>query len=141
MLHKDRIRLPSDVVDACTNFRQGDVVEGIVASFTAHRDRPLTDESESRVSGQTDEFVVVPVSLPYAIITAQTCDVQNAKRMLFRPFLSVARVVDAVTEFDDGRLGHIRKGRFGDLIPLTGAAFAAKDGLWVADLRLESSVE
>jgi len=82
----------------------------------------------------------VRVALPLAIVTSQTCDLQNPKRIAIRPFITIARVFDAASEFGVDSLGNIRRGKIGDLVPLTGADFAADD-VWVADLRFEATIE
>lgn len=100
-------------------------------------DYPITSVARREPGGR-----VVEIELPHAILTTQTCDLQNQHRIRIRPFVSVARVFDARAEFDAGTLGNIRRGRIGDLIPLSGPTFTQDPGaVWVADLRVEGAVE
>lgn len=135
MLHPDNLSLSPDIVSASVRFRQGNVLENVEISFAFNKRMPITQAAREAAEGHD----VARVSLPWAIITSQTCDLQNPRRMQVRPFLTVARVFDAATEFDKGNIGHIRKGNIGDLVLLTGACFG--DGTWVADLRCEGLIE
>ncbi|MGH7708601.1 MAG: hypothetical protein ACREM6_11850 [Vulcanimicrobiaceae bacterium] len=83
----------------------------------------------------------VRAEMAVAIVTSQTCDLQEEKRISIRPFVTVARVFNATTEFDKSYLGHIQRHRVGDIIPLTAPAFQREGELWVADLRWEACLE
>ncbi len=142
MLHHERLQTHDDVATACSAFRQGDVLEDVIVGFTANDRHAITGVARDQATSSTTAGQqVVSTRLPFAILTSQICDIRNPKRMRIRPFLTVARVMDATEEFDAGNLGNIKRGRIGDIVPLTGTYFASEKALWVADLRLESSIE
>jgi hypothetical protein len=139
--------LPEDVVDACAQFRQGDLVESIPTLHLADLARPLTPAAEQQAElarGEGDELGVEPVEVPYeyGVIVSQTCDVRSN----VRPIIKVAPVLEMpdpeavqsarrrsrrATEIDDIKRGmHVHK------ILLDGP-----EGYWYADLEQITTIE
>lgn len=125
------------VLEACTRFRQGDVVPGLSLAFSSYAPLAITTLARGASSGATD-VIGVRTSLQYGMITSQTCDL-SGKRGAKYPFFLVAPVYDIAGVVDPGLEGHIRRDRVGEFILLNGDSF--REGLWIADLRFETSIE
>lgn len=139
MLHRNTLKFSPEVIAASKRFRQGDILHGALFTYSARFDHGITELT--RQLGSDATLGGVRAEMAVAIVTSQTCDLQEDKRIVIRPFLTVARVFDAATEFDRSYLGHIRRYRVGDIIPLTASTFQREEELWVADLRWEVSLE
>lgn len=139
MLHRATLQLSSEVIAASKRFRQGDIVHGALFTYAARFDHGVIQLT--RESGTDAVVGGVRVEIDDAIVTSQTCDMQEEKRIAIRPFLTVARVFNAATEFDRGTLGNIRHNKFGDIVPLTAPEYQREGQLWVADLRWEATIE
>jgi hypothetical protein len=137
MLRRGDLQYDASVFAASGRFRQGSIVRDLDVAFTSQIPYCITPAAREQVTAENN---LVRVHLAIAIVTSQTCDLQNPKRIGIRPLVTVARVFDATTEFDDGFVGHIVRGRIGDLIPLTASQFT-ENGVWVADLRVEGAIE
>lgn len=138
MLHPSNLRISEEIIAASKRFRQGVVLQNVPLVYAARFEHGITIETRSKVG---DGIGGVLGIAPYTIITSQTCDIQQPKRIATRPFIMVARVFDATTEFDRSMIGTIRKGSVGDLVPLTAPRFQRENELWVADLRVEAPIE
>jgi hypothetical protein len=137
MLRRTDLQFSEEVLDASSRFRQGSIIRDIPVCFTANVEHPITLAAREQVSQDND---IVRINLPFAIITSQTCDLQNRRRIAIRPFIYVARVFDASEEFDASYIGNIIRNRVGDLIRLTGPGLS-NGPVWIADLRVEGGVE
>lgn len=139
MLNKGTLQFSAEVIAASKRFRQGDIVRGALFTFSARFDQGVTQLT--RELGNDASIGGVRAEVPMSIVTSQTCDLQEERRIAIRPFIMAARVFDAATEFDKSYLGHVRRNRVGDLIPLSGPEFRREGELWVADLRWEACLE
>ena len=138
MLRRTDLQFSEEVLEASSRFRQGSIVRNVPVHFTANLQHPITLAAREQVTQGND---VVRIDLPFAIVTSQTCDLQNRHRIAIRPFIYVGRVFDAREEFNADSIGNIRRGRVGDLIPLTGPDFSRDEQIWIADLRVEGGLE
>lgn len=139
MLHRNSLQFSAEAVAASKRFRQGDILQDAPFTYAARFDHGITEHT--RQFGNDATVGGVRADLPLAIVTSQTCDLQEERRIAIRPFVTIARVFDAATEFDPSYLGHIRRNRVGDMIPLTAPQFQVAGQLWVADIRWEATLE
>jgi hypothetical protein len=81
--------VPAEVQDACDRFRQGDIFENALISWTADLRTPLTPGAKRMAKALEAEgsdlgLEVVGEEVPRAIITSQTCDVRSPARKTVR---------------------------------------------------------
>jgi hypothetical protein len=129
----------TEVLEACRRFRQGDVVHRASLAFSAHASAPVTSLAQASAAGRVALFGV-RTDLEYAMLTSQTCDLRGDRGRKY-PLISIAPVYDVATMLPIGQLGNIRLDRVGEFIFLDSPPWAERDGVWVADLRFESSME
>lgn len=132
---------PPEVLKALTKFRQGDVIEGMpLVCYPAHCDRGILKSTIDNACAGGRGIVELEGIADYALITTQTCDLQEERNPPRQPFISVAPVYDVATsgQYD---LSLVRKNQYGFLVPLTAEQFQGEGTCWVGDLRLEIPVE
>lgn len=128
---------PPAVATATAHFHQGSLLKSIPFVLVGDPKNPTTRLTENNSSG-------LPMSLrpherpPYAVITSQSCDVDEAGKPA-NPFIQCAPVVNILDRLSSGRDNTIKNGGFADLIYLTSQP--ESDGFWVADMRYIGSVE
>lgn len=139
--------LPEDVVEACAQFRQGDLVDSIPALHLADLSRPLTPGAEkaAEAAGEAgDELIVEPVEIPhdYGIIVSQTCDIRSDTR----PTIKVAPVLELSDPQEvqsrkrrarrEGEIADVKRGLRVHRVLLDGPP-----GYWYADLEQITTIE
>jgi len=126
---------PEEIRAALGAFRLGHLITEPPLTYARERLSRIWNPVEGGDDPHGEVVNLARDRFPYGIITTQTCDLSEQARYPKQPFLQVSPVYryaadrDALPEVDR---------RF-YLWPLTAEPFAAE--LWVADLRLECSVE
>jgi hypothetical protein len=119
-------------------YRQGHILNDVPVFFLGSPEHKLWDQprrdlgfaaSALRLVGEQDGV------LRRAVLLSQACDVMKESH----PWVSVAPVYDATNLLTKSRIASARSGSTLHLVHLT--ALSAVGGVWVADLRLEMSIE
>jgi hypothetical protein len=80
--------LPQDIVEACSHFSQGDLVEDAPSVLVADLRRPLTAASQKAAKAARDEGElgeeVLDVPCKFGIIVSQTCDIRSDVRLTIK---------------------------------------------------------
>jgi hypothetical protein len=131
---------PPEVKAAAATFRQGDLVERPPFFYAANSAYPVWDLTQAAAdAGEEREVLeVCEEDRPeYGIITTQSCDLtEEGVAKPKKPWFQVAPLVDAQV-LDSNLLRDVSRGkyRYLHLVPAPGR------GDWVADLRIEVSLE
>lgn len=133
---------PVEVMQAIDKFKQGHLVERPPFFYAASAEfgiwqftRDVGDPSFAE-----DLFQIDPTDgPPYGLIVTQTCDINEQALLLKQPWIQVCPVYRGDNVLDPGQQGHVRRGRMGHLIALSPPSL--RDGLWLADLRIEFPIE
>jgi len=128
---------PSAVKTATANFRQGSLLKDIPLVIVGDPENATTDCTREAPSGLVRE-ALPPNQPPYAVITSQTCDVDEAGDPA-NPFVQFAPVVNRFALLNPGDDMAIKNGGWADLVYLTEQP--EPNGFWVADLRYIGSIE
>jgi hypothetical protein len=122
------------VVEAAKKFQQGDLIETPPFAYAASFEHSIWDVTErARNEGATGvDHLVVDDLFPYGIITSQTCDVAEDRPDPVHPWFQISPVYECLTT------ARVLNTEYGYGLK----AFPAVNGKrWVADLRLECSLE
>jgi hypothetical protein len=139
-------KLPDDVVNACSRFSQGDLIEGAAVTVLADLSRPLTELSARAAAllqpGEVAGEEAIDIPCPFAVIVSQTCDVRSD----IRPTIKLAPVFElddpaavesrSRSEKRQKRIDDIQSGRLVHRVMLSGPP-----GYLYADLDTITTVE
>ena len=133
---------PPEVRDACQLFVQGHLIESPPLFFFGVPEYPIW-ETTANAEPDADGGALIEIHPedrpPYGMITSQTCDIDEQRKIPRQPFIQVCPVYRLPEDYDAGQTGHLGKDRVGHLMMLDAATLPA--GLWVADFRLEAPLE
>jgi hypothetical protein len=127
---------PDGFNDHLDRYRQGHIVDGIPVFFL-QSEVELWSRPRQTIGSAETTLLVGEVGHPHrrAMLLTQACDLMKPKN----PWITVCPVYDAARRLQQGQEGQIKAGQIPHLVPIT-AEWAA-EGFWVADLRLEMSLE
>jgi len=128
---------PPAVRTATANFRQGSLLKDIPFVIIGDSENATTHLTQ-KAPGSLVRSVRPRLRPPYAVITSQTCDVDEAGEP-GNPFVQCAPVVNRLELLNPGDDKAIKNGGWADLVYLTKQP--EPDGFWVVDLRYISSIE
>lgn len=129
---------PAETTDELDAWRQGHNFEGVVpiaVGGTSVTESFWTPASVVAEIGSSLVIAGVPVEARRVMVISQGCDIIKPTF----PCVTVVPVYDAALILPENQLGNIRAGRVWHMVHLT--ASWTSDGAWVADLRLEFSVD
>jgi hypothetical protein len=132
---------PEPVREACSQFKQGDLVASPPFFYGACAAYALWDLTSDAGDQDVDlEILALEEGLgpDYGLITTQTCDLDEQGKPR-KPWLQVAPVYDATDVIPADSVGNLRKDAIGHLMLLDPPDLP--DRLWIVDFRVEFPME